>query len=90
MDALVGWNPNTEPDLVGYNVWHGYEDVNGNPALFEFVTVLHPTTQYQFTGLDDFKLHFFAVTAFDNAVPPNESGLSAIVSKRVSHHFTMK
>jgi hypothetical protein len=93
MDATVQWTANTEPDLAGYNVWHGYGQ-GSNPALldayFEFFTVLAPATQYTFSGLDDFKTHHFAVTAFDNAVPPNESGQSIDVQKRVSHRFTLR
>jgi hypothetical protein len=88
MDALVQWEAVGDADLVGYNVYHGYEDVGGTPTFFEFFTVLAPTTQYQFTGLDDFKKHFFAVTAFDEV--PNESTLSVTVSKRVPHRFTLK
>lgn len=86
MDALVQWGAaaNPEGDLVGYNVWHGYEA----QEYFEFFTVLAPTLQKSFTGLDDFKTHHFAVTSFDEV--PNESDRSSNVSKRVPHRFTMK
>jgi hypothetical protein len=91
MDALVQWDSPGDSDLVGYNVWHGY-GVGSNPAVldfyFEFFTVLAPTLQKSFTGLDDFKTHHFTVTAFDEV--PNEGALSTNVSTRIPHRFTMK
>lgn len=86
MNALVAWTPNVESDLAGYEVGHGY----AAGEYFEFVTVLVPAAQHQFTGLDDFKEHHFAVRAFDNKTPANVSALSVDVSKRLQHRFTMK
>jgi hypothetical protein len=90
MDATVHWDASADPDgdLVGYNVYHGYLDPFGVVYWIEFFTVLAPTLQKSFTGLDDFKTHYFAVSAFDEV--PNESQLSSVVSKRVPHRFRLK
>lgn len=86
MDALVQWDPGvpSSPDLVGYTVGHGYR-----PGEYDdFVTVLAPTQQYQFTGLDDFREHHFSVASFDTV--PNQSAFGTNVSKRVAHRLTLK
>ena len=87
MTALVQWDASPESDTAGYIVWHG---IAGVGEYYESFTVAAPTTQRSFTNLDDFKTHHFAVQSFDNANVPNISGLSADVTKRVSHRFTMK
>lgn len=83
MDATVLWDANND-DTTGYEVHHGYSAGD----YFESFTVVHPTAQKAFTGLDDFKEHHFAVKAFDAAL--NITNFSANVSKRVAHRFTMK
>jgi len=90
MDALVLWDASSDPegDLVGYNVWRGYADPFGIPYYVAFVTVGPTTLQYQFTGLDDFKDHHFAISSFDEV--PNESALSTDITKRVSHRLTLR
>jgi hypothetical protein len=84
MDATVAWTANTD-DTVGYKVYHGYRP---GEWIDDIVTVLVPTTQATYLGLDDFKTHYFMVTAFDAV--PNESGFSATVSKRLAHRLTLK
>jgi len=86
MNALVEWDASPESDTAGYIVWHGYA-----PGQYvESFTVAAPTVLRNFTGLDDFKRHYFAVQSFDSQGVPNISGLSAEVSKRITHRFTMK
>ena len=85
MNALVGWNQHTDTSVTGYHVFHGYRPND----YFETVTVNgRATVSYNFTGLDDFKTHYFSVTAFTAAAL--ESGLSAEVSKRLPHPFTLR
>lgn len=85
MDALVSWIASPEPNVTSYNVWRGYSSGNFFPTP---VIVNAPTTQYQFTDLDDFKKHYFAVSAVNSV--PLESALSAEVSKRLTHRLTLK
>ena len=79
MTATMTWNANTEPDLVGYLVYHG----NAPGVYYETFTVLAPTTTKVLTGLYDWLPHYFSVTAYDNAVPPNESAHSSEVLKQI-------
>ena len=79
MNATVNWTANGEGDLVGYKVYHG--TVPG--VYYESFTVLAPTVTKAFTGLYDWLPHYFAVTAYDNASPANESGLSSVVNKQI-------
>ncbi len=70
----ASWQPNTEPDMAGYNVY--VCKVKGcavqRDALQKVGTVQHPTVKWVFpTDLIEGTL---AVTAFDQA--GNESGLS--------------
>jgi hypothetical protein len=66
----VIWNPNTEPDLAGYRIYHGTESGQyGEPVDVGNVTghVMEITPEYGAT-------HYFAVTAYDTS--GNESGFS--------------
>ncbi len=77
MNATITWNANTEPDLAGYQVFHGISSGVYTPA--DTVTVLAPTTTYTYVGLDVGIIHYFAVKAFDTT--GNLSAFSAEVSK---------
>lgn len=66
----VTWNPNTEPDLSGYKLYHGTASGQyGEPVDVGNVTghVMEITPQYGAT-------YYFAVTAYDTS--GNESGYS--------------
>ncbi len=68
----IFWNPNQEPDLAGYSIWRGNEDVSGP---YFFVTDLSPNvTSYDDTDVVNGETWFYAVTAFDAA--GHESELS--------------
>ncbi|UCE39405.1 MAG: PQQ-binding-like beta-propeller repeat protein [Thermoplasmata archaeon] len=64
------WNPNTDADLAGYNIYRsttngtGYEKVN---------TELVTETQFPNTGLINGVTYYFYITAVDDAPTPNES-----------------
>lgn len=74
----LDWNANTESDLAGYKVYHGV--VSGTYP--ESVT-LGIVTTYVWNNLP-YGNNYFVVTAFDTAVPPNESTRSAEVSSFTS------
>lgn len=67
----VTWNPNTEPDLSGYKLYHGTASGQyGEPVDVGNVTghVMQITPEYGAT-------YYFALTAYDTS--GNESGYSA-------------
>ena len=67
----VTWNPNTEPDLSGYKLYHGTASGQyGEPVDVGNVTghVMEITPEYGAT-------YYFALTAYDTS--GNESGYSA-------------
>ncbi len=67
----VSWNPNTEPDLSGYKLYHGTASGQyGEPVDVGNVTghVMEITPEYGAT-------YYFALTAYDTS--GNESGYSA-------------
>jgi len=67
----VTWNPNTEPDLSGYKLYHGTASGQyGEPVDVGNVTghVMEITPQHGAT-------YYFALTAYDTS--GNESGYSA-------------
>lgn len=67
----VTWNPNTEPDLSGYKLYHGTASGQyGEPVDVGNVTghVMEIAPQYGAT-------YYFALTAYDTS--GNESGYSA-------------
>jgi hypothetical protein len=66
------WNPNQEPDLAGYQVWRGNEDLNG--PYFFLADVPSNTTSYDDFDVVNGETWFYAVIAIDAA--GNESELS--------------
>ena len=84
VNATVSWNAVTRnadgtaiTDLAGYNVYIGL-----TPGVYtSHVTV--PSTQLSvvYNGLNGAVSHYWVVTAFDTAIPPNESGRSMEINK---------
>ena len=71
----VSLDANTESDLAGYQVYYGTPSgTYGTPINVGNVV------SYTLTGLVSGQTYFIAVTAFDTAVPPHESGYSNEVS----------
>lgn len=71
----LAWNANAESDLAGYKVYYG----TGSRTYGSPINVGNVTT-YTLTGLIAGQTYYIAVTAFDTAVPVNESGYSNEVS----------
>jgi len=86
-DVTLQWDANTEPDLAGYMVYYdidsgvpydGLTSLQGSSPIIVPVESLSDANNPEFTlnGLDDFKDHYFAVTAYDNETPALESDYS--------------
>ena len=76
--VALSWNPNTETDLAGYNIYQGTS--SGNYAT-PVATITSPTTSYTATGLQTGTTYFFAIKAYD--IAGNESLFSNEVSKSI-------
>ena len=61
-DVNLEWSPNSEPDLAGYNVYHGTKS-----GVYGFPDNVQNKTSHEKKNLDPTKRHYFAVTAYDNA-----------------------
>ena len=88
-EVILAWDDNTEPDLMGYNIY--YDTSSGDPYYGTGadqgdspITVLigdlddPQNPEITLTGLDDDQDYYFALTAFDSE--GNESGYSNEVS----------
>lgn len=71
--VVVSWQPNTESDLAGYQIYYG-SDSNFYSTILDVGKV----TQYTVSGLNTGSTYYFAVTAYD--VNGNESAYSQEVS----------
>ena len=76
------WNPNSEADLKGYNIYCGTQSRAYNSPISVGVV-----TSYVFTALEAGETYFCAVAAVDNA--GNESGYSPEASFTVSAPDTL-
>jgi hypothetical protein len=65
----LAWDPNTEDDLAGYNVYYGIQSGN-----YDSVTDVGNVSQYTVSDLEPETQYYFAVTAYDTS--GNESDLS--------------
>jgi len=70
------WNPNSEKDFIGYNIYRstqkegGYVRLNEQPVL---------QASYRDFKVEPNKIYYYKITALDDASPPNESKASNIV-----------
>ena len=72
--ATVSWQPNSEPDLKGYNVYMGIASRAYDSSFY----VEKLQTSHTFTNLNE-GTYYFCVTAVD--IAGNESGFSQETSK---------
>jgi hypothetical protein len=72
--VTLKWDPNSEPDLAGYNIYYGTE-----PGIYGTPINVGKNTQYQFPNLESNQTHYFSVTAYNTA--GQESTPSIEVSK---------
>lgn len=75
-DLIVSWDPNTEPDLLGYRIYYGTSSGN-----YTTVIDVGNVTNYTVSGFSEGIEYFFAVTAYDTAY--NESDFSLEVSATI-------
>ena len=54
------WDPNAEPDISGYRLYYGMAS-----GTFESVIDVGNQTTYNFSDLEDAKVYYFVVTAYD-------------------------
>lgn len=80
-DVNLAWDPNTEPDLMGYNLYWGTASADYSDSI----DVGNITTR-TLTTLTEGTTYYFAVTAYDAAT--NESGYSNEVEHRVPYPDT--
>jgi len=74
------WFPNAEPDLAGYHLYRSGMEGEG----FEQIGEVGPAeTEYVDRGVQPGVKYFYCITAFDTAVPPNESGRSMVHGDRL-------
>lgn len=57
----LAWDPNQEPDLAGYLVYWGTTS-----SQYDNSAIVENDTAYTVTGLDDERIYYFAVTAYDS------------------------
>lgn len=69
----LAWEPNTEDDLAGYNLYYGRRSGD-----YDFAMDIGNATQYTVTGLESGTRYYFALTAYDTS--GNESDYSEEVS----------
>ncbi len=75
-DSVVcTWRANSESDLVGYNVYRALQ--TGLPSWVKIGTVAAPETTFVDKAIASGDIYHYAVTAFDDKIPANESALSS-------------
>ena len=83
----LAWSPVREEGVRGYLVYYGHEpgnyhgaDAAGGPSPIDAGAVSELTV----SGLENGRLYYFAVVAYDGTDPPHHSGFSREVSARPS------
>ena len=71
--VMLSWEPSTDTDIAGYNLYRRGE---GESAPKKLDAALIPNTTYTDRDVSAGVKYIYYVTAVDNAVPPNESGAS--------------
>ena len=69
--VTLAWDANSEEDLAGYKLYRGYAS-----GVYDTIIDVGNVTQFGVTGLALNQDYYFAVTAYDNEDPVNESDYS--------------
>ncbi len=77
-EIVLTWQPNSEPDLAGYNVYRRHT-IDGVVSSFFLVATLVTDTGYVDAAVSDAVAYAYAVTSLDISRNANESALSAAV-----------
>lgn len=77
VDVDLFWDPNTEEDLAGYNVYQAKVTGNHSTAWTHIAAVLAPTVTHTVFGLPDNTNFIWHVTAYDTG--GQESLISNVV-----------
>jgi hypothetical protein len=70
---ILNWNPNTEPDLLGYQV---YRKAHSEANYYRITPSPLPKTTFKDQDIKAGEAYFYKITAVDKASPPNESPFS--------------
>ena len=73
-DIILQWDPNTETDLAGYNVYESELSAMAGSPWVKIGEVGKDVTEYTASGRDDFKSYAYQVTA------KNDQGRESFVS----------
>jgi hypothetical protein len=76
----ISWESNTEVDLAGYKIYRRIS-TDGNWVLI--TTVDDTTTSYTDSNLEPDTQYYYSITAFDDALTPNESPNSPVSSATI-------
>ncbi len=58
--VTLAWDPNTEPDIVGYSLYYGKAS-----GIYEFVIDVGNQTTCNISDLEDAETYYFVVTAYN-------------------------
>jgi hypothetical protein len=76
----ISWEPNAEVDLAGYKI---YRRTSPDDDWVLVITVDSSTTTYTDSNLNPDTQYYYTITAFDDALTPNESPYSPVSSTTI-------
>ncbi len=78
--AVLTWDTVAAPNLSGYRIYYG----TAPGTYLQSFDVVRSDTTVTVMGLSSGTIYYFAATAYDTSIPPNESVLSNEVCKKIS------
>ena len=78
--AVLTWDTVAAPNLSGYRIYYG----TAPGTYLQSFDVARSNTTVTVMGLSSGTIYYFAATAYDMSIPPNESVLSNEVCKKIS------